>query len=67
MLEQFPTNSKTLDAQYMKACSLMKGKKNNAAGAEFKAFLAKYPDSPRAHDAHLHLQELGMETRSRRK
>jgi TolA-binding protein len=66
VLEQFPANSKTSEAQYMKACALMKGKKNNAAGAEFKAFIAKYPDSPRAHDAHLHLQELGMEAKRRK-
>ena len=67
VLEQFPTNSKTLEAQYMKACALMKAKKNTAAGAEFKSFIAKYPDSPRAKDAHVHLQELGLETVKRRR
>jgi TolA-binding protein len=67
VLEQFPTNSKTLEAHYMKACALMKAKKNTAAGAEFKSFIAKYPDSSRARDAHVHLQELGLETAKRRR
>jgi len=66
VLEKFPPNSKTPEAQYMKACALMKLKKNTAAGQEFKAFLAKYPDNPRARDAHLHLQELGLEAKRRR-
>lgn len=67
VLEQFPANSKTLDAQYMKACSLMKAKKKTQAATEFKAFIAKYPDSPRVKDAHVYLQELGMEQPRRRK
>ncbi len=67
VLEKFPANSKTLEAHYMKACALMKAKKNTAAGAEFKSFIAKYPDSPRAKDAHVHLQELGLETARRRR
>jgi TolA-binding protein len=67
VLEKFPANSKTLEAHYMKACALMKAKKNTAAGAEFKSFIAKYPDSPRAKDAHVHLQELGLETAKRRR
>jgi TolA-binding protein len=33
---------------------------------EFKNFLSKYPNGPRAHDAHIHLQELGMETKRRK-
>jgi TolA-binding protein len=60
VLEKFPANSKTLEAQYMKACALMKGGHKTAAGTEFKSFLAKYPDSPRAKDARVHLVELGM-------
>src|SRR3984957_13619066 len=66
VLEKFPANSKTSEAQYMKACALMKAKHKTAAGAEFKAFIAKYPDSPRAKDAHIYLQELGMEAKRRR-
>jgi TolA-binding protein len=66
VLEKFPANSKTSEAQYMKACALMKAKHKTAAGAEFKAFISKYPDSPRAKDAHIYLQELGMEAKRRK-
>src|ERR1700722_11438403 len=66
VLEKFPANSKTSEAQYMKSCALMKAKHKPAAGAELKAFIAKYPDSPRAKDAHIYLQELGMEAKRRR-
>jgi TolA-binding protein len=45
----------------------MNDKQKTAAGKEFKNFLAAYPDNPRAHDAHVHLQELGLETPKRRK
>ncbi|HTB15274.1 MAG TPA: tetratricopeptide repeat protein [Bryobacteraceae bacterium] len=67
VLEMYPKNPKTPEAQYMKACALMNDKQKTAAGKEFKNFLAAYPDNPRAHDAHVHLQELGLETPKRRK
>jgi TolA-binding protein len=67
VLEKYPKNPKTPEAQYMKACALMNDKQKTAAGKEFKNFLAAYPDNPRAHDAHVHLQELGLETPKRRK
>jgi TolA-binding protein len=35
------------------------------AGKEFKSFLAAFPDSPKAADAHKHLQDLGLETKRR--
>ena len=38
-----------------------------AAAKEFKNFIASYPDNPRVKDAHVHLQELGLETPKRRR
>jgi TolA-binding protein len=61
VLEKFPPNPKTSEAQYMKACALMNAKHKTAAGTEFKSFIAKYPDSPHVKEAHKHLRELGME------
>ena len=49
----------------MKACALMKASHKTAAGDEFKNFITKYPDSPRAKDAHAHLVELGFDRRKR--
>jgi TolA-binding protein len=67
VVEKFPKNPKTADAEYMKACALMKNKDTKtAAGKEFRNFIAKYPDSPKVREAHLHLRELGMETTPRR-
>ena len=63
VLEKFPKNSKTADAQYFKAISLLKDGQKTDAGNEFKDFLAKYPDSPHAKEARIHLQELGMARR----
>lgn len=60
VLEKYPKNSKTADAQYMKACALMSDKKKTAAGQEFKSFIANYPENPRVKEARKHLVELGM-------
>jgi TolA-binding protein len=57
----FPENSKTSEAQYYKAVSLMKNGEKSEAGAEFKAFLKKYPGSEHAAQAHLDLRALGLE------
>jgi TolA-binding protein len=65
VLEQFPKNPKTQEAQYMKACALMNAHHRNAAGEEFKSFLKNYPNSPRAKEAHAHLAELGLEPKKR--
>ncbi len=67
VLEKFPANSKTLEAQYMKGCALMKAGHKTAAGTEFKAVIAKYPESPRAKDARGHLVELGMASPPKRR
>jgi TolA-binding protein len=67
VLEQYPKNSKTAEAQYMKACALMNDKQKTAAAKEFRNFIANYPDSPRVKDAHEHLRQLGMDTNTRRK
>jgi TolA-binding protein len=67
VLDKYPPNSKTLESQYMKGCALMKAGHNTAAGAEFKNFIAKYPDSPRAKDARAHLVQLGMATSQKKR
>ena len=60
--EKFPKNPKTADAAYYKACALMNDKNTKtAAGKEFRNFIAKYPESPRVREAHVHLRELGLE------
>jgi TolA-binding protein len=66
VLEQFPKNSKTADAQYYKACALMNDHKKTDAAKEFKNFIATYSDSPKVKDAHVHLRELGMDSPARR-
>jgi TolA-binding protein len=67
VLDKYPPNSKTQESQYMKGCALMKAGHNSAAGAEFKNFIAKYKDSPRARDARAHLVELGMATQPKKR
>jgi TolA-binding protein len=67
VLDKYPPNSKTQESQYMKGCALMKAGHNSAAGAEFKNFIAKYRDSPRAKDARAHLVELGMATQPKKR
>jgi TolA-binding protein len=57
----FPENSRTSEAQYYKAVCLMKNDEKSEAGAEFKAFLKKYPASEHASQAHANLRALGME------
>ena len=51
----------------MKGCALMKAGHKTAAGAEFKNFITKYPDSPRVKDARAHLVELGMITQQKKR
>ena len=65
VLEKFPKNTKTPDAQYMKACALMNDHKKTDAGKEFHNFLAAYPDSPKAAEARKHLVELGLGRRTK--
>jgi len=62
VLEKFPKNPKTSEAQYFKAVSLMKqpNKKNDAI-LEFKNFIKDYPESAHFREAHTHLRELGAE------
>jgi TolA-binding protein len=62
VLEKFPKNPKTPEAQYFKAVALMKqpDKKNDAI-LEFKNFIKDYPESTHIREAHTHLRELGAE------
>jgi TolA-binding protein len=57
----FPENSRTSEAMYYRAVSLMKDDQKSEAGAEFKAFLKKYPGSEHVAQAHANLRALGME------
>jgi TolA-binding protein len=66
VLEKFPPNPKTADAQYMKACALMNNQQKTDAAKEFKAFIASYPDHPKVKEAHQHLRELGLEGQRRK-
>jgi TolA-binding protein len=61
VLEKYPKNPKTADAQYMKACALMNAKHKTAAAQEFKNFIAAYPENAHVKEAHAHLRQLGME------
>jgi TolA-binding protein len=60
VLERYPDNPKTPDAAYYKGVDLMKGGHRTDAAAEFKEFLARYPTHSLAHNAQLHLKELGL-------
>jgi len=57
----FPENSRTSEAMYYRAVSLMKDEQKTEAGAEFKAFLKKYPGSEHVAQAHSNLRALGLE------
>jgi TolA-binding protein len=57
----FPENSRTSEAMYYRAVSMMKNDQKSDAGAEFKAFLKKYPGSEHVAQAHSNLRALGLE------
>lgn len=57
----FPENSRTSEAMYYRAVSMMKNDQKSEAGAEFKAFLKKYPGSEHVAQAHANLRALGLE------
>jgi TolA-binding protein len=60
VVERYPENQKTPEAQYMKAVDLMKAGRKTDAGAEFRDFLKTYPNHPNAGKAQAHLRELGL-------
>lgn len=47
VLERFPDGNKTPDAHYMKALSLLKLDRNDAAATEFRDIVKRYPDTDR--------------------
>jgi len=60
VLEQWPDNSKTIDAHFMKGMSLLKMNKRDAAAREFRDVYNKHPDSELAPRAKEQLKLLGL-------
>jgi len=70
VLERFSDGNKTPDAHYMKALTLVKLGRNDAAAAEFRDIIKRYPDQEVAAMARARLREMGLSvssTTSRRK
>lgn len=70
VLERFSDGNKTPDAHYMKALSLLKLGRNDAAAAEFRDLIKRYPDTDLAAQARARLREMGLSvstTSSRRR
>ncbi len=61
----FNENSKTQEALYYKAVSLLKAEHRTAAADTFKEFLRRYPNSVHADQARKDLQLLGVRTPTR--
>ncbi len=60
VLERFPDGNKTPDAHYMKALSLLKLDRNDAAATEFRDIVKRYPDTDLAAKARARLKEMGL-------
>jgi len=60
VLERFPDGNKTPDAHYMKGQCLLGLNKNDAAAAEFRDVIRRYPDTDIAAKAKARLKELGL-------
>jgi len=60
VLERFPDGNKTPDAHYMKALSLVKLDRNDAAASEFRDIVKRYPDTDLATKARARLKEMGL-------
>jgi tol-pal system protein YbgF len=59
VLEKYPENSKTADAMYMKAMSLVRAGDRASASQELRALLKKYPSGEIAEKAQGQLKQLG--------
>jgi TolA-binding protein len=66
-LEQWPENSKTPDAHFMKGMSLRKMEKRDAAAKEFREVIAKDPTSEIAARAKEQLKQLGLPVGTRKR
>ena len=60
VLEKYPENSKTPDAMFMKAQSLVQQTQKRSAAREFRALVKKYPDTGLAQRAQDELAKLGF-------
>jgi tol-pal system protein YbgF len=60
VMERFPDGNKTPDAYYMKGLSFLGMNKNDAAAAEFRDLIKRYPDSDLAAKAKARLKEMGL-------
>jgi len=70
VLERYLDGNKTPDAHYMKALTLLKMGRNDAAATEFRDIIKRYPDTDPAAQARARLREMGLSvstTSSRRK
>lgn len=64
VLERFSDGNKTPDAHYMKALSLLKLGRNDAAATEFRDIIKRYPDQEVAAMSRARLHELGLSVSS---
>ena len=64
VLEKFPDGNKTPDAHYMKALSLLKLGRNNAAAEEFRDVIRLYSGTDLAAQAQARLREMGLPVRN---
>lgn len=60
VLEKYPENNKTEDAQYMKGMALLKAGERNAAAQEFRELLRSGPRSEIEQKARAQLKSLGL-------
>jgi tol-pal system protein YbgF len=59
---EFPDNSKTPDARYLKGMSLLKDGQRTAAAKEFRDLINQYPDNDLSTKAKAELRRLGLST-----
>lgn len=64
VLERFSDGNKTPDAHYMKALTLVKLGRNDAAAAEFRDIIKRYPDQEVAAMSRARLREMGLSVSS---
>ncbi len=60
VLERYPANNKTPDAYLWKGKTLLKLDKRNAAPAEFREVVRRYPGSEAAANARAQLKQMGL-------
>ena len=64
VLERYSDGNKTPDAHYMKALTLLKMGRNDAAATELRDIIKRYPDTDTAAQARARLREMGLSVSS---